>query len=233
MRAGARLCKIQVAVHSHVEQGKLDLTHHLHGRLEIARLDHFLIQRLRQGRAGFEMFRQHIQRLPFPTPVLHELTGQFHRIPFHAVDAGHARVIHEREHVVQAMTELVEQGGDFVVREQRRLAINWRIEIAGEVGDRYLHTLRVALARLALVHPRTASLVRARVQIHIEAPAHDACGITNFIKTRVRVPELNVCDSADFQTIEAAHHIEHATHHLRLGKVRAQVFVGKIVALLA
>jgi len=51
-----------------------------------------------------------------------ELAGQFHRVPLHAADTRDAEVFDFSQQVVQAVAELVEQGDDFIVREQRGLA---------------------------------------------------------------------------------------------------------------
>ncbi len=133
--------RIVFMVDAEVEDGELQLPHHLHGRLEVARFHHALIEVIRQFGAGLEMAGDEVQGLALPAPVLHELAGQFHRVPGHAADAGHRQVIDAGEHVVQAVAELVEQGGHLVVGEQGRLRTDgWR-EIAGQVGHRGLHLL--------------------------------------------------------------------------------------------
>ena len=71
-----------------------------------------------------------LQHVPLPAEVLHELAGQLDRVPFHAVDAGHAEVLDARQQVVQAVAEFVEQGQHFVVREERGLAAHRPGEIA-------------------------------------------------------------------------------------------------------
>ena len=63
-----------------------------------------------------------LQHVPLPAEVLHELARQLDRVPFDAGDAGDAEVVDLRQHVVQAVAELVEQRDDVVVRQQRRLA---------------------------------------------------------------------------------------------------------------
>lgn len=47
-------------------------------------------------------------------PVLHELRRQLHGVPLHTVDAGAVPVPHRREHVLQAVAELVEQSFNLV-----------------------------------------------------------------------------------------------------------------------
>ena len=43
-------------------------------------------------------------------PVLHELRRQLHGVPLNPVDAGAVPVLHGRQHVLQTVPELVEQG---------------------------------------------------------------------------------------------------------------------------
>jgi hypothetical protein len=70
-----------------------------------------------------------------PGVVLEELARQFDRIPGDAVDAGDRRVGHARQHVVQAVAELVEQRDDVIVRQQRGLAVG-RQRVADQIGHR-------------------------------------------------------------------------------------------------
>ena len=62
--------------------------------------------------------------------------GQFDRVPLDAADARHVALVDLREHVVQAVAELVEQRGHVVVREQRRLAVDAFGEVADQLRDR-------------------------------------------------------------------------------------------------
>jgi hypothetical protein len=99
---------------------------------------------LGRGYAGFHVGGHVLHHVPFPAEVFHELGGQFHRVPFHAVDARHAQVLDLGEQVVQAVAEFVEQGDDVVVGEQGRFAADGAGEVAVEVGDRGLDTLALA-----------------------------------------------------------------------------------------
>ena len=72
------------------------------------------------------MRRHLLQHRPFPAVVLHELRGQLDGIPLDAVDAGYSQLADLRQHVVQAMAGLVEQGRHLVVRERCRLVANRR-----------------------------------------------------------------------------------------------------------
>ena len=92
----------------------------LHAGLEGARRLQFPQHLDRQRLAGLDVARDQRQHFLAPGEVLHELARQLDGVPRHAVDAGDARVIDARQHVMQAVTELVEQRQDFVVRQQRR-----------------------------------------------------------------------------------------------------------------
>ena len=73
------------------------------------------------------MPRDQIQRGTFPAPVLQELAGQFNRVPWYAVDAGHRRLIHFRQHVMKSMAKLVKQRQHILMGQQRGLVIDgWR-----------------------------------------------------------------------------------------------------------
>jgi hypothetical protein len=81
-----------------------------------------------------------------------------------AVDAGDARVVDTRQHVVQPVAELVEQRDHVVVRQQRGRAPGRRREVADQIGDRQGAGVARAFAPDALVHPGAAALLRPRVQ---------------------------------------------------------------------
>jgi hypothetical protein len=78
------------------------------------------------------------QHVPLPAEVLHELAGQLHGVPLDAADARDVALVHLGQHVVQAVAELVEQGDDVVVRQQRRLAVHAVGKVAHQVRHRGL-----------------------------------------------------------------------------------------------
>lgn len=77
------------------------------------------------------------QRVRLPAPVFHKLARQLDRIPWHTADTGDASGFDAGQHVVQAVTELVEQGDHFIVGKQRRFAAHRTVEVTGQVGDRF------------------------------------------------------------------------------------------------
>ena len=148
---------------------ELDLAQRLQAAVEVLRREHAVEQRARQRLARVDVGGQALQHVPLPAEVLHELARQLDRVPLDAGDAGDADVVDARQHVVQAVAELVEQRGDVVVRQQRRLALERRREVADEVRDRRLQAAlgpRPALAHV--VHPRARALARARVGVEPE-----------------------------------------------------------------
>ena len=77
-----------------------------------------------------------------------------------------------RQHVVQAMAELVEQRDHVVVREAAPAglpSLSRRCEVADQVGDRRLHAAGgAARQRARIVHPGAAALALARVRVEVE-----------------------------------------------------------------
>ena len=68
-----------------------------------------------------------------------------------------------REHVMQPVAKLVEQGQHFIVPERRRPAAARPCEIAGQIGDRRRERSTACATAAGIVLPRAALLVLARV----------------------------------------------------------------------
>ncbi len=163
--------RVVLQVDAEVEQGELQLPDHLHGGLEVLGGLHALVEVLGQGRACVHMACDQVQGLPLPAPVLQELAGQLHGVPGDAADPGHRRVIDLGQHVVQAVAELVEQGLDLGVGQERGLAVHRGGEVADQIGDRDLVAAGRVQAVGADIHPGPAALVLAGIGIEIELPA--------------------------------------------------------------
>ena len=101
-----------------IEQRELELSHGVHGGLKRARRQKPIQQRLRQWIARFDVTRDESKRLFLPAPVLEKLARQLHRVPLDAIDTGDRGYRLCRQHVVQAMSEFVEQGCQLIVRQQ-------------------------------------------------------------------------------------------------------------------
>ncbi len=222
-----RVGRVKLLVQAEVEQGELQLAQHLHRRLEVAGRHHLLQQIRRQRLPGLVMAGDKGQRLGLPAPVFQELARQLHRIPGHAVDAGHAGHVDPGQHVVNAMAELVEQGDHLVVGEQGRLAIHRAVEVAGQVGHRLLQrpVLTVATAE-ADIHPGAALLVLAGIEIEVEAATQLVIGVEDVVEAYVRVPGVDTEALAHLHAEHPLDHLEQSFHHPAGGEVGAQLLVG-------
>ena len=152
-----------------IKQREFQLPHGREPGVKTAGGDEARLLRRRQRLAAGEMPGDALQHVRVPGIVFHELAGQLDRIPRHAVDAGDARIVDAREHVVQPVAELVKQGHDVIVGEERGTLVSRRQEVAHQVRDRQRGARRQALAADALIHPGAAALVGTRVGIQIEA----------------------------------------------------------------
>ena len=214
----------------HVEQGKLHLAQGLHAALEVFGRQHFVEQGAGQGLACFYVGGHVAQHIPFPAEVFHELAGQLHRVPLHAADAGYARFVHLREHVVQAVTKLVEQGDDVVVREQGRLARHAFGKVAYQVRHGCLQRLRVGAQPAAahVVHPGAAALAVAGGGVQIEA-AQQLTVALQPVKLHTVVPcGGGVARDAYFKQV--FYDLEQACQHARCGEVLLDFLLAEGVA---
>jgi hypothetical protein len=133
-----------LGVQQHVEQRELDLAQRLHAALEVLGRHHLVEQRARQRLAGVHMgghvrSTSHSQQ-KFSMNWLGSSTAS-HSTP---LMPGHVAFVHLGQHVVQAVAELVEQGDDVVVRQQRRLAIHAVGKVAHQVRHRGLQGMPVS-----------------------------------------------------------------------------------------
>ena len=158
-----RVAVAVLAMQAEVEQRKFELTHGHHGALEVFRGEQLIQQLLWQWFAGFIMSRQEGQRLRLIAPVFHKLARQFDRIPCDTVNPADGADVDLGHHVVKAVTELVEQGGHFVVGQQGgRVTDRWA-EVTDQIGNRQLHAVFGGATHAAVVHPGAATLFRAGV----------------------------------------------------------------------
>ncbi len=225
-RQHAVLRRFELAVDQHVEQAEFQLAHGGHATVEVARGQHALVQRARQRFARVHVRGHALQVVPFPAEVLHELAGQLHRIPFHAVDAGHAQFADTGQQLVQAMAHFMEQGGHFVVAEGGRLAVGTTAEVAHQVDQRRLHAAIGARAAVAaIIHPRATALAFARVQIQIELADQRALRIDQAEEAHILVPHRRAV-VLHAQAIQLLDHREQAAQHLRLGEVLLHLLLG-------
>ncbi len=172
------------------------------------------------------------QGLRVPAPVFQELAGQFHGIPGHAVDSGYVQYVDLGQHVVQAVAELMEQGGDFVVGQQRRLAIHRRREVTGQEGHRQLQlAAKVAPADPAVCHPGATAFALARKEVEVE-PGQRLAVAADAIGRDIRVPGFHVGPGFNLHVEQSLGNSEQAGHYLVDREPGAQGFRRDIIALM-
>ncbi|RMV85575.1 Hexapeptide repeat-containing transferase, partial [Pseudomonas amygdali pv. tabaci] len=154
-------------------------------------------------------------------------------VPGHAVDTGYAGMIDAGQQMMQAMTEFVEQRGDFIVGQQRRLARDRRREVAHQIGHRALQsTFSRATAITSAVHPGTATLVGARIQVEEETP--DVLAVfLDLEQTNIRVPGVEAFLLGNLDAVQTLDDSEQTAEHFIDGEVGTQDFLGNAVALFA
>ena len=214
----------------HVEQGELHLAQRLHAALEVARRQHAVIQLARQRLAGVHVRRHVAQNVPFPAEVFHELAGQFHGVPLHAADAGHIVLVHLRQHVVQAVAGLVEQGDDVVVREQRGLAADTFGEVADQVCHRRLQAAVIGAhpTRTHIIHPGATALALAGGRIQVELADQHAIALQP-VELHAVVPDGSVV-APDAHIEQALDNLEQAGQHLGRREVLLHFLLAEGVA---
>ena len=177
-------------VQQHVKQRKLNLAQRAHACLEVLGRNHLVVQRAGQWLASVDMRCHVAQYLPLPAEVFHELAGQLYRIPFHAVDARDIFLAHLREHVVQRVAGLVEQGDHVVVRQQRGLAIHAFGKVADHVRHGCLQQAGVGALPAAahIVHPCATALALAGGLVQVEL-SDDLAVALQAVKQHILVPD--------------------------------------------
>ena len=159
---------IFLGVISHIEQTKRHLTQTSVCHIVVAALDDAADQFIGEGFSRLVMEGEGAQELLFDGEVLHELRGQFDKVPPH-IRATQTLETGVGKHAVQRMTELVEEGLYFAQRQE-----GWFL--FRRLGEIHHHTdmrtdiLALAVDPLTLVfrHPCPTLLALARMEVGIE-----------------------------------------------------------------
>ena len=170
------------------------------------------------------------QDRPFPAKVFHELAGQLNRIPFHATDARHITLIDLREHVVQAVATLVEQGNDVVVGQQRRLAVDAFSEIAHQVSNRGLQQACVWTQPTSshIVHPCATTFAASGTWVQVKL-AHQLPSAFNSVKLDFGMPHRRTVGS-NTHLEQGFHNFEQTRHHLGGCEIGFDFLFAEVVA---
>ena len=135
--------------------------------------------------------------------------------------------------MVQAVTELVEQGDHFVVSEQRRFTIYRAVEVTSQIRDRFLQrTISFTHLAYAVIHPRPAALVFTGIQIEVEATAQFVIFVIQFEETYIRMPDINIFTLFSGDAVNTFHHFKQAVNRFVFREVRTQLFVTDAVEVL-
>mmetsp|Transcript_9886 Transcript_9886/g.28036 ORF Transcript_9886/g.28036 Transcript_9886/m.28036 type:complete len:466 (-) Transcript_9886:797-2194(-) len=156
----------RVQLHVEHAEGELPARHHA-GVVRLLRAQ-LLEVLLRQRLAGLVVPGEAVHRRLVVAPVLHELRRQLDGVPLDPVDAGDVAHGGPGQHVLEAVSGLVEQRLDLAERHQRRRVAHRRAAVAREVGHGDVAPARLGPAD-AHVHPGAAALVgRPRVRVQVE-----------------------------------------------------------------
>src|SRR5688572_7179296 len=157
------------------------------------------------------MAREKIQALALPGPVFHDLRRQLHEIPsdVHAIERLDFNFAEE---VVEEMAELVENGFDLAVRQERRTAVRrWRHVPANEPQMRSSGSIRPRTARDEIVHPCAATLRFARMPVGVKRSEVPAFAIEQIVELHLGMPHLDVLAHVALNNAQT----EYATHQLK------------------
>src|SRR3954471_2509170 len=110
------------------------------------------------------------------------------------------------------MSRFVEQGDYIVVGEKRRLAADRAREVAIKVGHRRLDAVSPAAPRDGAVHPGSAALGFASIEVQIKLADEFAGRIADVEKANIFVPYRGA-RFLDMDAVERLDQLEHARDH--------------------
>ena len=214
-----------------VHPGQLHLAHRRAGRPEISGRGHLGENRVGDGRPGFVVPGQEVETRALPTPVFHDLRGQLDEVPgdVHAVERLD---LHFAKQVVQQVAELVENGLNLPVREQRRPALPWRSEVAADVAEvGRPGAVRPRTARHQVAHPGAATLRFARMPVGVKRAEPPAAGVVQVVILNLGVPGLEGSGRAlgDPQAEDLSHQLEQTRDDAPHREIRPQHLLVEII----
>ena len=210
------------------------LAEQVRGGAEIAGRIDLVEDRLGQRGAGIDMGGHRQQGRLVEAPVFHELAGKLDGIPLDVVDAGGIGLVDRGQHVLEAVAEFMEEGGDLQKGHQRGFAAFRRRLVADQVGD---GDLQVASGQFfpadSPVHPGAAALGgRPAVGIEIEAGDFLAAAIQHIEEADIGMPDRRLAiGGLDRDAKKTAGELEHAVQDLGQLEIGAErLFVVVIEA---
>mmetsp|Transcript_100178 Transcript_100178/g.299012 ORF Transcript_100178/g.299012 Transcript_100178/m.299012 type:complete len:283 (-) Transcript_100178:732-1580(-) len=206
-----------------VQGAQVDLAQHHQALVDVLGFEQGLHLLLGERLPRLLVLREPLQDGLVEAPVLQHLRGRLHEVPRALGEAGLVRVALRAE-AVHDVAELVEEGDDVVVAEQRRAAVG---RGPREVAEHAVHrglALRGALEEVE--DGRMAVLAVPRVQVQVEvAYAPAALLVVHDEEARLRVPAVELLDLREPQTQELLVDVQSALHHDRQGEVLPDLLV--------
>ncbi len=108
------------------------------------------------------------------------------------------------------MSEFMEQRENIIMREERRLVLARRQEVAYQVGNRLRQAGGEPLASDALVHPCAAALVRSGVGVEIKVADGLPVSALDFEEPHVGMPHRHALAFANAHSEETLRDLEQA-----------------------
>ena len=180
-----------------IGEGEVHLPQGCQSGIEGAAFAEFVHLVLGQRFSGLPVAGHAHQGALVQTPVLHELTGKFHRIPLHIADAGGFRFVDGGEHVLQTMAEFVEEGLHLFEAHQAGGLSNGGSLVADQIRHgQHQAAVTGAVTPEALVHPgSTAFAGGTAVRIQIKRGDRFATTATDVKETHVVMPHRRLAIS--------------------------------------
>ena len=230
---------IEVLVQLHVEQAEVHLPEGIASFPEGPGAEQAVDGFIGEGFAGLVVPGQAFERRPVVTPVLHELAGDLHRVPFHVGYPGRHAEVDGGQHVLEGVAELVKEGFHLPERHEGRFATDGLALVADHVGHGQpggpsggSHDRAPAHER---IHPRAALLLRrTAVRVQVEARHGFVPVVVYPEELHVFVPRRRLAGSllqAHFE--QPFRELEQAVQHARQREIGPELFVLQVVARLA
>ena len=138
------------------------------------------------------MLGEAVKAFTVPTEILHDLGGEFHKVPgdIHPIEGFD---FHVAQQMMQQVPELVKHGLYLGMRKEGRLAIDRRRHIPTNQTKMRLPVAPAGGRQTSfeIVHPCSAALGIAGVPICVKRAEVSALGVVDFVELDLRVPDFD------------------------------------------
>ena len=167
--------------------------------------------------------------VPFPAEIFHELRRQLHRVPLDALNTRYTGNVDLRQQVMESVSEFVEERDDFAVRERRRLTASRGRQVARHVRDRMLNRAVESPTVDRVIHPGSALLAGARVQVEIELANQFTIAAAHIEEAHALVPNRRI-RFLNGDTVNRFDDTKQSRQHLVFGEILPDFLFRKRVA---